>query len=186
MSNPHLYFIALVPDSPLREQVRLLKEEMRDSYGPKHALKSPAHVTLQMPFKQDAAEEPALFDTLEATAAKHRAFKMAVAGFGAFEPRVIYLKVSPHEPIRRVHADLISALRKRLGFAETELSGKIHPHMTVATRDLDEATFRRAWPAYEGRRFEEEFEAEGIWLLRHHGKGWDLHKHFPFKNLLSP
>ena len=42
--NP-LYFIALIPETRIMENVRVLKEEMRLKFNASHALKSPAHIT---------------------------------------------------------------------------------------------------------------------------------------------
>ena len=71
-----LYFIALIPHTGLREEIREIKERMRDEYGAGHALKSPAHITLQMPFKRSPGDE----DFIEVEfdyAAWHRYFSLA-------------------------------------------------------------------------------------------------------------
>ena len=49
-----LYFIALIPGKELKEKVRAVKERMKADYNAGHALKSPAHITLQMPFKRNS------------------------------------------------------------------------------------------------------------------------------------
>ena len=59
-----LYFIAIIPYSELREKVRKVKERMKAEYGAGHALKSPAHITLQMPFKRSSADEAVLEEML--------------------------------------------------------------------------------------------------------------------------
>lgn len=119
-------------------------------------------------------------------AARQKPFPVQVDGFGAFAPRVLYLKVTPHAPMRELHAGLVGILRDELGFGNAELSREIHPHMTIATRDLDEATFGEAWPRYEHRGFEAEFEVDGVWLLRHNGRAWDLFRFFPFTTSTPP
>lgn len=175
------YLIALVPPDPLREQVRLLKEEMRDRFGSGHALKSPAHITLQMPFRLEQAHEPPLISLLERLSARQRPFSVEIRGFGAFPPRVIFLRIIHHEPI----AALEQSLRETLAMAEEGLQPEtsrmpFHPHMTIATRDLDETAFALAWEAFKGRSFKAAFEAAGLFLLKHNGQSWDLYREFRF------
>ena len=69
-----LYFIALIPPPDLREAVLQLKEEMRDRFQAKHALTSPAHITLQMPFKREPAEEVDMIKALGRFAYRQSAF----------------------------------------------------------------------------------------------------------------
>ena len=60
----NLYFIALIPPDEIREEVKSLKEEMSARFRSSHALKSPAHITLQMPFKRDDSFEEEMYSTL--------------------------------------------------------------------------------------------------------------------------
>ena len=61
----YLYLVALLPPPPVRERVRELKEEMRHRFRAGHALKSPPHITLQMPFRLDSQDESHLISLLE-------------------------------------------------------------------------------------------------------------------------
>lgn len=176
-----LYFIALVPNREIREQVKKLKEAFRTDYGAGHALKSPAHITLQMPFKRNEDREKLLIESLAEFASYQRGFTIDLDGFGCFEPRVIYLKVTGDKPIQKLHRDLKAMLVENVGFTPDELATKIHPHVTLATRDLSETTFYTAWPAYENRKFEATFPVSSIFLLKHNGKSWDIFREFPFK-----
>lgn len=60
MSADPLYFIALVPPLELRARIEALKEEMHRRFGARHALKAPAHLTLQMPFRHSPEQEQEL------------------------------------------------------------------------------------------------------------------------------
>ena len=64
----NLYFIAIVPNLSVRGLIKALKEEMKERFNAKHALKSPAHITLQMPFKRSQDFEVTLVNTLKAFA----------------------------------------------------------------------------------------------------------------------
>jgi len=177
----NLYLIALVPGEELREQVRKLKLEMSDRFGASHALKAPAHITLQMPFRRDEEHEPFIVDKLREFSLNRPPFTVSVNGFDAFPPRVIFLKLTEHEPIKKLHAELINFLKNQLKFTEKELNEQFHPHMTIATRDLSKKMFHKAWPEYQDRKFESIFLADRLHLLRHNGKQWELFEEFPFE-----
>ena len=57
-----LYFIAIIPPSPIFEQASELKNHFMQQYQSKAALNSPPHITLHMPFewKEKKEEELAL------------------------------------------------------------------------------------------------------------------------------
>ena len=46
-----LYFIAVLPSEEIHEEITVLKHEIAEKYESKHALRSPPHITLHMPFK---------------------------------------------------------------------------------------------------------------------------------------
>ena len=177
----NLYFIALIPYHKLREQIMSLKEEMKERFNAKHALKSPAHITLQMPFKRSKEHELHLINTLQKFGSRQQAFTIELSGFDCFAPRVIFVKVTDHNPIVSLHAELKKPLIDNLVFDQKEITTKIHPHMTIATRDLIEGAFDRAWLEFEKRKFRATFLARSIFLLKHNGKYWDILMEFPFK-----
>jgi 2'-5' RNA ligase len=154
---------------------------MRDRFGASHALKSPPHITLQMPFRRTVDQEAAIVETLGVFAAKEYSFIIDLQGFDCFSPRVIFIRVKDHQPIAELHARLNQLLTNQLDFKQKELTARIHPHMTIATRDLPPEAFNKAWPALEGRSFEGSFRANAITLLKHNGKHWDVFKEFGFR-----
>lgn len=178
-----LYLIALVPDESLRERVKMLKEEMGNVYGACHALKSPAHITLQMPFRYPEAEEPGMLHHLMDFASDQEAFLIRLSGFDCFPPRVLFIGVEEHLPIIKLHSRLMKYLQRLPGFPAAGKHRSIHPHMTIATRDLKEESFQKAWKALESREFEASFQADRLYLLKHNGRRWELFKEFPFKGL---
>ncbi|MGZ2370005.1 2'-5' RNA ligase family protein [Ancylomarina sp. YFZ004] len=178
----NLYFIALIPHRELREQVEALKEEMRERFNAKHALKSPAHITLQMPFRIHENNEPILIDILQKTVAGQYAFELKLSGFDCFSPRVIFVKVVDHDPVKPVHEKLISLLSEKMELGEKVLSPKIHPHMTIATRDLSVENFNLAWNEFKNKTFEGFFLCKSLFLLKHNGNYWDIHREFLFNS----
>ncbi len=175
-----LYYIALVPHESLRERVKGLKEELQLNFDVKHALKSPAHITLVMPFRRSVDAEHALVSSLDSFAATQSNFEVVLDGFDCFAPRVLFVKIKDHHPITRLHVSLNHFLSVELNFEEKELKSSFHPHMTIATRDLSEEAFNQAWPLFEKRAFEDTFVVSSIFLIKHNGKHWDIFKEFEF------
>ena len=175
-----LYLIALVPDAALRARIKSLKEEVKRRFGASHALKSPAHITLQMPFRRPETFEAEMFQSLESLASRQGVLELPLKGFGCFPPRVLFVKVENHEAVRKLHRQLQKVLHEDLGFGEQEPGFRFHPHMTIATRDLTGEAFRQAWPEFADRGFEAIFQVKSLFLLRHNGKTWDCHREFPF------
>jgi 2'-5' RNA ligase len=178
----NLYFIAVIPHEPLKESIRNLKLEIKETYNAQHALKSPAHITLQMPFKRENDFEPELTDVLVNFASKQTPFKINLKNFACFTPRVIYIDVENPVPVQHLHAGLKNQLTDKLGFAANEVTQKVTPHITLATRDLEAQQFYKAWPEYKTRKFNAEFNVKSIYLLKHNGKFWDIYKEFGFNN----
>src|SRR6056297_1318607 len=175
-----LYLIALVPHEELREQVKELKLEMKERYHASHALKAPAHITLQMPFRRDESEENRLVSGLEDFAASRTSFDVVLNGFDAFPPRVLFIKIDNHEPIEHLHSDFQTFLKDELSFSDKEIMDRFHPHLTIATRDLSKKMFHKAWPEFKKRKFRATFTADRLHLLKHNGKNWDLYQEFGF------
>lgn len=176
----HLYFIAVIPDEPLRTTITSLKQEMNERFHARHALKSPAHITMQMPFKRNEADETSLIEALTSFTSGQTPFNVKLNGFGCFTPRVIYVAVQNPEALKHLHHGLKRLLLEKQGFDQKELSQKITPHMTIATRDLDAKHFYKAWPEFEKRGFKAEFTVNSLFLLKHNGKFWDILREFEF------
>ncbi len=176
-----LYFIAIVPQGSLSDEIREVKEHMRDQYGAAHALRSPAHITLQMPFKRIPSVEGRMCDALAGFALKEKPFTVELNGYGAFVPRVIFIKIVEPGPVRSLHRRLRDVLLTELGFGHDEIMNDVQPHITVATRDLARDAFSNAWQEMQDEEFVSSFEVRSIFLLRHNGRSWDLLEEFPFE-----
>ncbi len=154
---------------------------MRDRFGAAHALKSPAHITLQMPFRRHLEEEAGIIQILQRIAVNHSPFQVALKGFDCFPSRVIFIRVAGHESILQLHKKLSFQLNENLNFTSKELTTKVHPHMTIATRDLSEGAFEDAWPKFQYRTFEASFQASNLSLLKHNGAYWEIYRDFSFE-----
>ncbi|MDT0688395.1 2'-5' RNA ligase family protein [Salegentibacter sp. F188] len=171
-----LYFIALVPDAELEKQVRELKEEIKEKYNSEKALRLPAHITLQIPFNMNEENEDVLTEALQQVANKADAQKLQLSGFGNFSGRVIYIDVSNPGPVVELHKKVQEALSAIIHIDKKK--SEIHPHITIATRDLSRKEFQKAWPEFKERMFKASFVANSFTLFKHNGKTWDVLKKF--------
>jgi 2'-5' RNA ligase len=179
--DTNLCFIALVPGKELRERVLRIKERMQRDFNAGHALKSPAHVTLQMPFRRKIADESAIVAALDRFAAGEAPFDVHLEGFGCFAPRVIFIRLVNPKHVIELHRRLNAVLLEGLGFAGSEIMKSVQPHMTIATRDLTKQAFAEAWPEYEDAEFTGSFHVGSLFLLKHNGSYWDIFREFQFR-----
>lgn len=178
----NLYFIALVPEIQLREKIKELKEEMADKFGARHALKSPAHITLQPPFKRKEEEEQYLMEILKKFAEDQSSFQLELTGFGSFPKRTIFIKVANHDAVVNLYIRLHNEIKgKIIGRGEGD-PAHFHPHVTIATRDLNTKVYKQAIAHFERQSIEEQWQVKSIVLLKHNGKNWDIYQEFPFQN----
>ncbi|WP_373059029.1 2'-5' RNA ligase family protein [Zunongwangia sp. H14] len=175
-----LYFIAIVPDAQLEEKIRRLKLEIRKKYDSAKALKLPAHITLQIPFKINEEDETSLLETLQIIVKNQKSFDVQISGFGRFSSRTIFINVVNPATVISLHSKVQSALDEKFKLNERERTKKIHPHITIAKRDLSRLNFQKAWPQFENRSFEEAFTAGGLIVFRHNGKIWEMLQEFSF------
>lgn len=180
-----LYFIALLPPEEIREDVRQLKLEMKKRFDASHALKSPAHITLQMPFRREEEFESEIIETLQNFAVNQSPFALSLNGFDAFPPRVLFIKIEEHPPVQNLHSKLNVVLSNSLSFTEKEIKQQLHPHLTIATRDLHKAAFHAAWDEFKNREFRASFDVNSLFLLKHNGKYWDIFREFPFNKTVK-
>ena len=176
----YLYLVALLPPPPVRERVRELKEEMRHRFRAGHALKSPAHITLQMPFRLDSQDESHLISLLGRFASGQAPFPVDLDGFGCFPPRVLFLKIEDHKPLVALMEALQAVLAREPSLGIEGSGLPFHPHMTIATRDLKEEAFYQAWAEFKDRPFEAAFEVRSLFLLQHNGQFWEIYREFKF------
>jgi 2'-5' RNA ligase len=175
-----LYFLAIIPSEEICERVKSLKLEIAEKFEAKHALKLPAHITLQIPFQIPETEEEKLIAILKRFAEKQKKIQVQLKDFGQFSQKVIFIGIQQHEKIVSLHADLQEILNKNFNLRKHEKFSKIHPHITLATRDLHYKQFAKAWADFKMRDFKASFTAKSFSLLKHDGKVWHRHCDFPF------
>lgn len=176
-----LYFVALVPPEPLFTAVKKLKEEVRDRFGSKAALRSPPHITLHMPFPFREDRQEHIVHLLEWFALNQQSFLVRHHGMGAFEPRVIFVNVDLSGELAVLRHGLVNTMRRALKLENADYKNQgFHPHMTIAFRDLRKPLFREAWRQYQHLPFEAEWHCHSLCLMKHDGEQWQQYRTFTF------
>ncbi|HLT06983.1 MAG TPA: 2'-5' RNA ligase family protein [Cyclobacteriaceae bacterium] len=182
------YFIAIVPEGNLQQQATDLKLMLKDKFNLKYALRSPAHVTLKMPFLWNEAKEERLCASLEPFFATQSAFGLNFSGIGNFGERVIYIKVKKNGLLSKLQSELAWLCQRELNQKQELSDYAYHPHMTVAFKDVKKKHFPEYLEAVKAIGFSGKMQVEKVTLLKKlHGEPWTILRSFPLsKDHVSP
>lgn len=177
------YFVAVVPPEPLRAEITGMKGYFKEKYHASKALNSPPHITLHMPFKWKEERENEIASVLSLFCEGFHPFRVKLAGFGAFEPRVIFVQPVENPELSELQKKLVRSMRLGLNLFNGDYKDRgFHPHLTLAFRDLKKAQFAAAWEEFQKKNFEARFEVNSICLLKHIGHSWIIFKEFPLSS----
>jgi 2'-5' RNA ligase len=176
------YFIAIVPPAAIADEVFSIKTEFAGRFNSKAALRSPAHITLHMPFMWKEEKEKELIDLLAAFSCKdpdRDGIPISLKNFDRFDDRVIFINVEKNDALRRLQQQLVQYAKEKLQlFNQSGDMRGFHPHVTVAFRDLRKRYFAEAWKEFESRPFAASFPLQDFSLLKHDGKQWNVLRTF--------
>ncbi len=109
-----------------------LVSDLRNRFDPSASAGVPAHITINYPFLQNAADDPGVVSLLASRFSDHRSFSYSLTHVERF-PGIVYLVPSPDHPF----FELIQAVAEL--FPQSPPSGgsidKVTPHLTVAASD---------------------------------------------------
>lgn len=172
-----LYFLAIIPPEPIKSELLEIKDSFSRKFNCKAALNSPPHITLHMPFRFPEKKEDQLMESLNKVNFQST-FEISLENFGCFEPKVIYINVTPVEELNLLF-NLIQRTMKSLSVFNAGYKNRgFNPHLTIAFRDLKKLIFPVAWEEYNNKSYTATFENNGFYLLKHNGKSWDEYHNF--------
>lgn len=175
-----LYFIAILPNQELQNEVTELKNYMAANYSSKSALSSPPHITLYPPFRENVEIEKKIINSLSDFTSKQKQFEIVMNGFGCFKPKTIFIKPEENSSLDLMHSELLQHLKASISLCDLQNEKPYHPHMTIATRDLKKSSFFKAWDEFRTKEFYRRFEVNSLALLKHNGKYWEILEKFKF------
>lgn len=168
------YFIAIVPEGEVQENATSLKLVLKESYGIRYGLRSPAHVTLKMPFLWNEKKESELSGKLKRFFEGKLPFEIQFRGVDTFGKRVIFMKVKKNAALQMLQEEVIIYCKTTLKL-DIELSDRVYtPHMTIAFKDLKDTHFS----AYVDRAKEMSINARylvnQVAMLKKDGGKWSV------------
>lgn len=173
-----LFFIAVLPDETIQQEVTDFKNYLAAHFGASHALKSPPHITLFPPFKWQSNRVDALAQALDDFAVEQDSFSLTLKNFSSFPPRVLFVDVAPSEYLRSLQQDLARYLEKELHLKNDRESHGFNAHMTIAHKDLKRELYSKAWVYFSKQTYERTFLVSAITLLEHKGGRWEVYEDF--------
>lgn len=169
-----MYFIAIVLPEDINEKVVKYKNMMLEKYNCKVGLKSPAHITLIPPFWMDDEKEEQLIADINSLSKQLHPFSISTNNFSAFKPKTIFISLAPNDRLTHVKS-ITDEFFKNNSFYKIKIDARpFHPHITIATRDLFKKSFHEIWPWFAEKKFLEEWTTNGLSLLKHNKKNWDV------------
>lgn len=160
------YFLAIVPEGAIQDNCTEIKNEIRDQFNVKYALKSPAHVTLKMPFTYNEAKEEKLIQVLRKFLTQFESFPISIGGVDTFGKRVIFLKIEADDRLTKLQAELKVFCKRELNLVDELSDRNFHPHMTIAFKDLKEIHFDEILNLVKKRSIQEKYFVSNIHLLK--------------------
>lgn len=177
------YFIAIVPEGEVQEKATNIKMHLKDSYGIRYGLRSPAHVTLKMPFLWNEKKESDLNSKLRRYFSKKSPFEIHFKGVDTFGKRVIFIRVKKNQVLTIIQEDLIQYCKTVLKL-EVELSDSSYtPHMTIAFKDLKERYFSEYLHVAKKSTLDKKYMVNEVALLKKDGARWAVCGTFPLGEL---
>ena len=170
-----LYFIALIPPNPLRDEIQELKLEVKEKFNSSHSLNAPPHITVLSPFRLEDNNEDQLNTLLSKFTPSIQPFEVQLKDFSTFPPRVIFIDVKQTPQLMDMQEEIEEMARSHSGLFNYNYDKRpYHPHLTLAFKDLTRSDFYKAWKEFEDRAFDASFKADSLYLLKHNGENWEV------------
>jgi 2'-5' RNA ligase len=173
------YFIAVVPEGEVQFEATMLKMGLRDTFGIRYGLRSPAHVTLKMPFLHNEKKESELKINLKRFFETKIPFELHFKGVDTFGKRVIFIRVTKNHRLSKIQGELIMHCKLTLKH-ELELSDRSYtPHMTLAFNDIKETQFKSCLDYARDISMDKKYLVKDVALLKKDGGKWAVLERFP-------
>ena len=170
----NMYYVAIIAPEEINQKVSKWKNFFKEHFQCAVALKSPAHITLIPPFWMKEELENNLIDSITRYSVGKKKFEITLKEFAAFKPKVIFVNVVKNKMLDEFHRSFNDFIHQQNKFPVKKDDRPFHPHVTLATRDLYKKAFHEAWEIFSVKNYEAAWEINGISLLRHNKKNWDV------------
>jgi len=170
----NMYYIAIVAPKEIDQQVLKWKNYFKESFECTVALKSPGHITIIPPFWMNEELESDLINSIKNFSATTNKFEITLKDFSAFKPKVIFVDTVKNEKLNSLHRSFSDFIANENKFPIKKDDRPFHPHVTLANRDLYKKAFHEAWDVFSKKKYEATWNVNGLSLLSHSKKNWDV------------
>ena len=170
----NMYFVAVVCPQQLDEKVQRFKHWMKEQFGCVVALKSPAHITLILPFWLENKNESEILQTLQDFKSDISELQIQLEGFSHFGKKILFVDVKKNPSLEGLKIQTEDHFFRLLGDIIKKDDRPFHPHITIATRDIRPGDFEKGWRYFSEKKFSETFCAKAISLLKLNLGKWNV------------
>jgi len=138
--NNNSYYIALVPNAKISEEILKLKLDAEAKFGTKLALRSPAHITLVPPFTANDEELAHVLLAVNHQVKRHKQLHITIDDRDNFGSHTIFLQIKNSLQLSKLFEELfvqVSQLVKTTDYKQ------FIPHITLANRDIPAESFSK-------------------------------------------
>ena len=177
--TPVVKLIAIVLPEPVHTEIRQEQLYIAKTWGPKHALRTPPHITIIPPMALKPEEVPLIHSMAAAIAQNFSSFSMRLNGFGAFKPRVIFVHPEKSDALHGLQATWEHAIKQKLPHALANYPDRpYHPHVTLAHKDVRREQFDKMWEHFGAKPYHASFHVTSFCILDHTADGWVVERTF--------
>jgi 2'-5' RNA ligase len=179
--NPNLKLIAIVPPEPVFTDIRKEQEYIAETWGPKHALRTPPHLTIVPPLSLTSGEMGWLFGMASALAATFYPFRLELKDYNSFKPRVVFIQPIVPKELYDLYELWHQALMVKMPHVLDRYPDRpYNPHVTLAHKDVTHPQFDKIWNYYSGKKYRKSFQVDHFCILSYHEHGWEVERKYYF------
>src|SRR5688572_16921578 len=169
-----MYYVAIICPPELDDRIHDYKLWMKENFGSKAALRSPAHITIIPPFFLEKEKETLLIKVMDDFISVQDPIQIELAGFDHFGKKVIVVKVQDNPQLQQLKSDADIYFSHHFKKEIKKEARSFHPHISIANRDIPQGEFNRAWDHFKEKKLDETFPARSLSLLKLSPGKWNV------------
>src|SRR5687768_373008 len=181
------YFLILSLPAALQEEVLVLRKDFHHTFETHHKIKGRPTLSLAL-FLQYETMEQKFVHMLRQVASPFSPLDIHLKDFGSFPTHSIFISVEENSPVYALVKNIRTNSKGLLQVnKETKPMLMLRPHIGIA-RKLKPETYEQSWEKYKDLRFDSQFIATEMILLRRsgHEQKWEHVDRFAFENKSQP
>lgn len=143
-----------------------------EKYSCKIASRSPAHITIIPPFKDNSgALILSIKHLMDQITANYNQFSVRATGWRHFSKRTIYLGCELSATLNKIYNDINNAFNEAYYI---DNSKDFVPHITIANRDINPDQFNDIWLLISKQTVPDLIAINKLAILQYNGQNWNI------------